>query len=130
MLTPAYGDKMGSLRYTKHDRISLKAHPEILGLISKTATPQQNLNYNKHYVGLTDGTRSRNFIYFRPRRQFLRVIIPDGWNEGRAARFDEAGLEAEQSDDKLVFNLSSSDLTKHRALIETVIDEVVAEQSS
>jgi hypothetical protein len=103
---------------------------DLLGLINKTADPQQKLNYNRHYIGLTDGTRSRNFIFFRPRKQYLRVIIPDGWNEERAARFDEAGLEAEQNDDKLVFNLSAADLVKHRALIETVIDEVVAAQTS
>jgi hypothetical protein len=101
---------------------------ELLSLINETANPQQQLNFNKHYIGLTDGVRSRNFVYFRPRKSYLRVIIPDGWNEDRAARFDEASLEAEQSDDKLVFNLSPTDLTKHRELIASLVGEVVAEQ--
>jgi hypothetical protein len=29
---------------------------DLLGLINKTANPQQKLNYNRHYIGLTDGT--------------------------------------------------------------------------
>ena len=103
---------------------------EILAMINEKADPKQQLNYNRHYIGLTDGTRARNFIYFRPRKQFLRVIIPSGWNEDRSARFDEAGLEAEQDDDKLMFNVTVSDLAKHRSLIASVIHEVVVDQQS
>lgn len=101
---------------------------DLLGIINEKAEPKQQLNFNKYYIGLTDGTRSRNFIYFRPRKKFLRVVIPSGWNEARAARFEEAGLEAEQNDDKLVFNLTVADLKKHRDLVASVVHEVVAEQ--
>jgi hypothetical protein len=103
---------------------------EILAIINEKANPKQQLNYNKYYIGLTDGTRARNFIYFRPRKKFLRVVIPGGWSEERSTRFDEAGLESEQDDDKLVFNLSAGDLAKHRALIATVIHELTASQQA
>ena len=107
---------------------SMRVADEVLAIINKTAQPAQQLNYVRHYVGLTDGVKSRNFIYFRPRRRFLRVLIPDGGNEERAARFDEAGLEAEQTADLLAFNISSADLSKHKDLISSIINEVVAEQ--
>lgn len=103
---------------------------DLLAIINEKAGPKQQLNFNKYYIGLSDGTRSRNFIYFRPRKKFLRVLVPSGWNEERAARFEDAGLEAEQNDDKLVFNLSSADLKKHRELVVSVIHEIVAEQGS
>ena len=51
---------------------------ELLGIINEKAQTPQQLNYNKHYIGLSDGIRSRNFIYFRPRLKYLRVVIPGG----------------------------------------------------
>ena len=103
---------------------------DMLAIINEKADPKQQLNYNKYYVGLTDGTRVRNFIYFKPRRKFLRIIIQRGWNEDRAARFKEADLEPEQNDDELVLNLSPTDLPKHRDLIASIIHELVAAQNS
>jgi hypothetical protein len=103
---------------------------EVLAMINEKAEPKQQLNYNKGYIGLTDGTRARNFIYFRPRKQFLRVVIPSGGNDNMSARFNEAGLETEQDEDKLMFNVTASDLAKHRPLIASVIHEVVVEEQS
>jgi hypothetical protein len=103
---------------------------EMLTIINEKADPKQQLNFNKYYIGLTDGIRSRNFIYFRPRKKFVRVTVPGGWSEERSARFEEAGVDAEQNDDKLVFNLSTTDLTKHRDLIASIIHEIVAAQNA
>ena len=104
---------------------------EVLGIINEKAPTPQQLNYNKSYIGLSDGIRSRNFIYFRPRLKYLRVCIPGGWSEELSARFEKAGLEAErQKDDELVFNLSPSALKKHRELVSSVIHEVVGQQNS
>jgi hypothetical protein len=103
---------------------------DLLAIINEKADPKQALNFNKYYVGLTDGTRSRHFIYFRPRKKYVRVTIPGGWTEDRSARFEEAGVDAEQVDDKLVFNLTGADLTKHHDLIASIIHEIVAAQNS
>ena len=98
---------------------------EMLTIINEKSDIKWQLNFTKYHIGLTDGKRSRNFIYFRPRKKFLRVVIPDGWNEIREFNFDEAGLETEHKDDKFVFNLSSGDLSKHRDLLTTNIQEIV-----
>ena len=104
---------------------------ELLEIINEKAKPTQQLNYNKHYIGLSDGNRSKNFIYFRPRKRYLRIVTPGGWSEELSARFDEAGLEAErQKDDELVFNLHPADFKKHNELIRSVIHAVVEQQNS
>ncbi len=103
----------------------------ILGIINEKAQTPQQLNYNKYTIVLSDGIRSRRFIYFKPRNKFLRVIIPGAWSEERSARFDEAGLEAYQKDDDtLAFNLYPADLDKHSELVRSVIHEVVEQQNS
>ena len=102
---------------------------QLMEIINEKAAPKQELNFNKYFIGLSDGTRSRNFIYFKPRKKWIRVIIPGGWNEDRSARFEEAGLEAEQKDNKLIFNLSPDDLKSHHELVAAVIHEVVTAQS-
>ena len=103
---------------------------QLMEIINEKAALKQELNFNKYFIGLSDGTRSRNFIYFKPRKKWIRVIIPGGWNEDRSARFEEAGLEAEQKDNQLVFNLSPDDLKSHHELVAAVIHEVVTAQSS
>ena len=101
---------------------------EVLEIINEKAEPQQQLNYNKYYIGLTDGIRSRNFIYFRPRKKFLRIVIPNGWNQERSDRLDEAGLDGTQTGDKLCINVSNADLKKCRDVLTAIIHEVVEEQ--
>lgn len=41
---------------------------ELVEIINTQATPKLNINYNKYHIGLEDGTRSRNFVYFRPKK--------------------------------------------------------------
>ena len=101
---------------------------ELLEIINEKAEPKQQLTFNKYYIGLSDGIRSKNFIYFRPRKKFLHVVIPGEWTEDRSARFEEAEIDAEQKHDRLRFKLSSAELKKHRELVAAVIHEVVVAQ--
>ena len=103
---------------------------ELLGIINGKAQTRQQLNYNKYYIGLSDGIRSRNFIAFKPLKKVLRVSIPGGWSEERSARFEEVGLEVDQRNDKLRFELSPADFKKHNELVSSVIHEVVEQQNT
>lgn len=114
----------------KSTRPIIKLADELLGVINERAQTPQQLNYNKHYIGLSDGIRSRNFIYFLPRKKHLRIAIPRGWSEERSERFDEVGLAAEQKDEGMVFNLYPAELKEHRELVSSVIHEVVEQQNS
>ena len=102
----------------------------VLEFINEKAQTPQQLNYNKYYIGLSDGIRPKNFIRFRARKKFLKVFIPGGWSEERSARFEEAGLEADQKGDRLVFNLSPANFKKHGELVRSVIHEVVEQQNT
>ena len=42
-----------------------------LVLINEAAKHPRSLNYNKYFIGLTDGTRSNNFVAFSPKKSFL-----------------------------------------------------------
>lgn len=66
----------------------------VLQEINKTAKPPLKLNYLRYYIGLTDGNRSRNFVYFVPRKQYTYVYanVPDA--HAQAKKLTEAGLEA------------------------------------
>ncbi len=79
------------------------------------------LNYNRYFVGLHDGAQSRNFVYFRPRKQFLRVVArlnePAAW----VARFEEAGVDSSVAEGALRFNVGPKELQGQRALIEEAL---------
>ncbi len=80
----------------------------------KAASPQQ-INFNRHYVGLNDGVRSRNFVYFRPRKKHLYVIAevndPDAWVQ----RVEEVGLSANTAGDASIrVNVAPADLRKQQ----------------
>ena len=44
----------------------------ILEVISSFA-PNQNLKYNKYYIGLSSNGRANNFVIFKPKKKFLRI---------------------------------------------------------
>jgi hypothetical protein len=97
----------------------------LLEIINEKASPEQRLNYNKYYIGLTDGTRSRNFVSFGPRKQFVHlsaeVLEPGSWSE----RVEEAGLSATASGDRVQVTLAPTDLKKHEDLLRELLHEAV-----
>lgn len=58
---------------------------ELLEIINQKATRKRQLNFNKYFIGLHDGVRSGNFVHFRPRKQFMHVMVDvadtDPWIE-------------------------------------------------
>ena len=102
----------------------------ILEIINVKAQTQHKLNYNKHYIGLSDGIRSSKFIHFGPRKKYLRVVIRGGWTEERSAQFDEADIPAYDRSGNLMLNLSSADFKKHGELVTAVIHDVVQQQNA
>ena len=105
---------------------------ELLGVINEKAQTPQQLNFNKFYIGLFDGNRASKFIYFSPKKKYLRVAVPRGWTEERSARFDEAGIDeaGQLKNEELIFNLNPAEFKKHRELVGSVIHEVVEQQNS
>ena len=44
---------------------------ELLEILNANLDSPQQLNYNKYYIGLNDGSKSRNFVYFKPKNNSL-----------------------------------------------------------
>ena len=105
---------------------------DLLGVINERAQTQQQLNFNKYYIGLSDRNRASRFIHFIPKKKHLRVAIPRGWTKERSERFDEAGIDeaGQLKNDELIFNLNPVEFKKHRELVGSVIHEVVEQQNS
>ena len=53
--------------------------------------------------------------------------MPNAWNAANVGQIQEAGLEAEQNNDRLVFNLTAADL-KSQNIIVTKLIAVIVEQ--
>jgi hypothetical protein len=103
---------------------------QLLEIINEKASAAQQLNFNRHYVGLTDGMRSRNFVYFRPRKQFVHMLaeIPDmpDWVE----RFENVGLPAATDRGRLRITIAPKDLKSHEDLIREIIHAAVEHYES
>ena len=78
-------------------------------------------NYNRHYIGVTNGTKSSMFVFLRPRKQFahLRVQLadPEEWLEP----VEEAGLDGRSKGGRLEVTLKLGDPKKHRELLVKVL---------
>ena len=74
-------------------------------------------NYNRQYIGITNGTKSTTFVFVRPRKQFahLRAEVSD--KEAWVQRMDEVGLDC-SSDSRFVrVTLKPEDLKQHGKLV-------------
>jgi predicted transport protein len=58
--------------------------------------PKIELKYNRHYIGLTRGGPSFNFVQFRPQKSAVRLEIQLPKTSDIDAKIEEAGLEALQ----------------------------------
>ncbi len=98
-----------------------------LEIINEKLEPNQQLNYNKYHIGLSDGSRSRNFVNFRPKKKFTHLLVEIidkvGWTE----RMEEAGLASATERRYLRLTVSPKELPKQRALLTELIHKAVEE---
>ena len=108
-------------------REMIEVADKCLNLINEAAKRQRKLNYNKYFIGLTDGTRSNNFVWFEPKKSFLRVNAhldaPDAWAKG----LEEAGLDFKTDENQLKINLTAADFEGNRELVGKILHEAVVE---
>ena len=65
-----------------------------LAVINKASKTRLQLNFLKHYIGLSDGNRSRNFVYFVPRKQHVYIYASVADAQGLSQRLQDDGWEA------------------------------------
>lgn len=97
----------------------------MLTMINEKAEPKQQLNFMQQYIGLTDGSKSRNFVYFQPRKKFLyldiNVSLPEEW----PSRLEEAGLPASVDGNLLEVTLEPAKFDQNEELIRTLLNQAV-----
>lgn len=75
-----------------------KASPQSLALadafeqLAKQLDADLRLNYRKHYIGLADIYRARNFVVFRAKKAFIRADIYISDKKEWAAKLEEAAV--------------------------------------
>jgi len=57
--------------------------------------PEYNLKYNKFYIGLEKNGIANNFVFFKPKKQWVNTEMRLSENEELLTELNEAGLEAE-----------------------------------
>ena len=105
----------------------LKMVDEALEIINEKASPMQRLNYNKYYIGLDDETRSRNFVIFIPKKQFLHILPEVAEKERWAERFEEEGVSATVKERRVRVTMKPRELEKQRPLLVELLHQAVDE---
>jgi hypothetical protein len=109
----------------------LQAIDESLEIINRTAEPKQKLNFNKHYIGLNDGIRSRNFVFFQPKKKFmyLNAVVPDAgsWK----LRLEDSELESGSEKAGMVWiRLTPEEFKKHATTLSELLNAATANHLS
>jgi hypothetical protein len=110
-----------------------RASGEAIGLMDqlfgrvRAHAPNQQLNYNQQFVGLTDGRRSRNFLVFKPAKSHLRVEARVGAAEEWVARLEDAGLSASAKQNRVSFHLTAKLFAEHRQVVEELVQHAASE---
>jgi len=98
---------------------------EVLTIINSKSSTKQQLNYNKHYIGLKDDIKSRNFIYFKPKKSFTHLFAEvDNKNEW-GERFDNKNISFTTHKNHIQITLKPKDLSKNLEFITEFISESV-----
>lgn len=84
------------------------------------------MNYEQQFIGLSNGTRVRNFIHFNPRKRATRVNVTVSDAAAWHKRLAEAGLVASLAGGSLRLGVTAADLTNHGPLLRELVHQAVA----
>lgn len=96
-----------------------------LATINSAAKRQRSLKYNKHFIGLTDGGKPDNFVYFMPRKSLMRVRSSLSPVEPWVKRLEDSPLDSRTGSDELFVDITPQTFADHRALIDEILVEAV-----
>lgn len=104
---------------------TVKIADKVLKIINQKAEPKQQLTYNKVYIGLSDGIKSRNFIYFKPKKQFTHILLEVEQEDDWIQKLEEADITAELNNNGLKVTLTPGQLENNVSLLEPLIKQAV-----
>lgn len=91
--------------------------------IVHTAAPEYQLNYNKHYVGLSKDGVSNNFVYFKPKKQYIRLFAKLQQTEDINTELENASFEWKYDVKYAQYNLNLTpeDIKKNKDIISEIV---------
>jgi len=82
------------------------------------------LKYNKYYIGLSKDGRANNFIFFKPKKSFLYLIIRGNENNEKIKVIEESGLEIQYNSRLKRYEIRFNNIEDYRKN-KNVINELV-----
>jgi hypothetical protein len=97
-----------------------------IAIINQVATATRKPTYNRYFIGLNDGVRPGNFVYFKPRRSFLSMIVRflnpiEPWIK----RLEASGLESSVKNEDLRITMTAKDFDDNKELLTELLQESV-----
>lgn len=100
---------------------------KFLDIINVKAQPKQQLRYTRRHIGLHDGKRVRNFVYFKPRKQHTRLFAQVPESRKWARKLRQAGLPAVGDRAGVRVSIKPTDFEPHRDLLRELALAALAE---
>lgn len=104
---------------------TLSITDDLLKIINSTVQISQQLNYNKYHIGLFDGIKSRNFIYFRPKKAFTHMLLEIDDKENWIEKLEETEISVTKHKNYLQMTISSKLLRDYKEIIAEIINASV-----
>jgi hypothetical protein len=98
-----------------------------LSLVNETARRQYTISYNKTYIGLADGSRISDFVWFFPKKTFLRIALALDPTEIWAKRVHEAELDFKIKDGYLRVDVTPKEFGEKSDLLRQMLREALTE---
>ena len=91
--------------------------------IVQTVAPGYKLKYNKYTIGLEKGGLVNNFVYFKPKKQFLKIESRQPENEELKAELENAGLDVDffAKWSLFVIRLRAGEIEKNKEILQKFV---------
>lgn len=105
---------------------------KVVAIVNESAKTKFSANYNRQYIGLNDGTRSRNFVHLHPKKRFVHISAtladPDEWLKKLTA----AGMDAwlSRGGGRAGVTVAPADFPKYEPIVRQLLAQAVAEFES
>jgi hypothetical protein len=86
----------------------------------RTLDPALSLKYNKFYIGLAKDGQARNFLIFRPKKEWVRLEAKLERSEELESKLENAGLDLMEYDTRWSYyrvRLNADDVRKHKDIL-------------
>ena len=101
-----------------------------LDIVNAISSDTYELKYNKYYIGLSDGYRPRNFIYFKPQKRKTSVIVKSTKYSDWAERLEEDGIDSSANRRGFRLNLVHGQTETHKELLAEIFSAAIENYSS